>query len=130
MTGSPITAFYAALTALVFVWLSLRVIALRRAEGISLGSGGDPVLERRIRAQANCAEYAPIGLVLLLLAEAQGLWPGLVHLFGALLLGGRVAHGHALGASGSNPAGRIGGMVLTLTQILVTALALLWLTMS
>ena len=58
-----VTALYAALLTPLFVILSVRVIALRRANGAALGDGGNPVLLRRIRVQANFAEYAPLALI-------------------------------------------------------------------
>ena len=63
-----VTAFYAALLAPLFVVLSVRVILFRRGSGSTLGDGGDPVLLRRIRVQANFAEYVPLALILMGLA--------------------------------------------------------------
>lgn len=62
-----ITSVYAAAIALLLLALSWRVIEARRAGRVSLGDGGDRALLRRIRAQGNCAEYAPMGLILLAL---------------------------------------------------------------
>lgn len=67
-----VTPLYAAALTALFISLSLRVIALRRSGRVSLGDAGDPALLARIRAQGNCAEYAPLGIVLLLLAELAG----------------------------------------------------------
>ena len=55
----PITSLYSGIIGLLLVILSARVILTRRRLRISLGSGGDAVLERRIRAQGNLAEYVP-----------------------------------------------------------------------
>ena len=55
----PVTALYAGLMALLLLVLSIRVSQTRGKLGISLGGGGDAVMERRIRAQANLIEYAP-----------------------------------------------------------------------
>ena len=60
-----ITPLYAGLIALLFIFLSYRVIKVRRGDRISLGDGENPDMAYRIRAQANCAEYAPLGLILL-----------------------------------------------------------------
>ena len=65
----PITGFFAGLIALVFLVLSARVIFYRRENNLSLGDYGDKSLLKRMRAHANCAEYAPIGLVLLAVIE-------------------------------------------------------------
>ncbi|WP_386806255.1 hypothetical protein [Litorisediminicola beolgyonensis] len=40
-------------------------MARRRAAVVALGTGGDGILEARIRAQGKGAEYAPMGLILL-----------------------------------------------------------------
>ena len=61
-----ITGLYGALIALVFLALSARVIMYRRANQLGLGDHGDKSLMKRMRAQANCAEYAPFGLLLML----------------------------------------------------------------
>lgn len=67
-----VTPFYAGFLALLYIALSARVIKHRRSARISLGDGNDVALQQKIRVQSNCAEYAPIGIVLLLLAELQG----------------------------------------------------------
>jgi len=46
---------YAGLVALLFLYLSSRVIRVRRGQRISLGDGGDEAMAQRIRAQGNCA---------------------------------------------------------------------------
>ena len=69
ITISPI---YAGLIALLFLVLSYRVTLGRRTHKVSVGDGGHKALVKRIRVQANCAEYAPIGIILLAMAELQG----------------------------------------------------------
>ena len=66
----PITAVYAALLTLLFVFLSGRVIAWRRAQRIEIGDGADKELLRRMRVHANFVEYTPFFLVLMALAES------------------------------------------------------------
>ena len=117
-----ITAFYAAILTLLFVLLATRVIRMRRAARVSLGTGGDPELEARMRAQGNCAEYAPLGLLLLLLAELLGSHGVLLHLLGAMLVAGRVLHALALSAAPQRGNLRVAGMGLTLTMLGVGAL--------
>ncbi|MFZ5962701.1 MAPEG family protein [Thalassococcus sp. BH17M4-6] len=122
---APVTTLYASLIALLFLALSLRVVAYRRARQISLGDAGDPALRARIRAQGNCAEYAPIGLLLLLLVELQSAPPVALHVLGLLLLAGRVLHGLALSRHPHPMVLRVGGMILTFTMIGLAALGLL-----
>lgn len=121
----PITSIYAGLLGLVFLALSMRVIARRRAAGIGLGDGGDPDLQRRIRAQGNCAEYAPLGIVLLALVEGAGAPAAALHVLGLLLLGGRALHGLGLSLGSWRDWARVGGMALTLTMLGLASLGLL-----
>ena len=120
-----ITGAYAALLALLLVGLSARVILFRRANRIGLGDGGDASLLRRMRAQSNCAEYAPLGILLLALTEANGAPALAVHVLGLALLAGRLIHAAGFGLEPERMGLRILGMVLTLTMILVAALGLL-----
>ncbi|WP_353229239.1 MAPEG family protein [Novosphingobium sp.] len=110
----PISLAAAAAAALVNIWLSVRIGAVRQAKKISIGDGGDEALIRRMRAQANFIENAPIVLVLIALVEAAR--PGNPVLAGvavAFILG-RIAHG--LGMDGG--AFGTGRMVGTLTTML------------
>ena len=121
-----ITSIYAGLLALIFLWLSARVIVYRRGNRISLGDNGDKSLLKRMRAQANCAEYAPIGLLLLALVEFSGAPSVAVHLLGMMLLIGRAAHARGFSASPPVMNLRVMGTALTLTMILLSALGLLF----
>ena len=118
-----ITALYAAPLAILFLWLSIRVIGTRRSELIGLGDGGNKSLMKRMRAQANCAEYVPIGIVVLALVELQGGPALLVHALGATLLIGRLLHGWGFSASPPNMMGRQVGMLMTLTSIAGSAVS-------
>ncbi len=116
-----ITLLYASLLALWFVILSVRVIRYRGAASISLGDGGDPVLQRRIRGHGNFVDYVPLALVLMGLLEIAGAGTLLLHTIGGLLLVGRLAHGWALSFTDSSPLGRTGGMVLTFAALIIGA---------
>ena len=120
-----VTPIYAALVALLFLVLSARVISYRRANMISLGDTGDKALLKRMRAQANCAEYAPLALFLMLVAELNGAPAFAVHLMGAALLGGRVLHAVGFSATPQKMILRQSGMLLTLGMILLSALGLI-----
>lgn len=79
---------------LIAIWLVLwmRVTSIRSAIGCSIGDAGDMKLLQNIRQHGNFIEWVPLTLVLMILAEAQGtdaLW---LHVAGALLLTGRLAH--------------------------------------
>ncbi|MEM6943596.1 MAG: MAPEG family protein [Pseudomonadota bacterium] len=89
----PITALYAGLLALWLFGLSIAVIRLRWRHRVSLGDGGVDVLERIGRAHGNAAETVPICLILLALSEGLGASALVLHLFGLMLLVGRLTHG-------------------------------------
>ncbi len=120
-----VTPIYAALIAGIFIALSARVITYRRSRQLGLGDHGDKSLLKRMRAQANCAEYAPFGLLLLALAELQGVSTPLLHLLGLSLLAGRALHAYGFSASPPIQRLRVLGMTFTFVQITVTALVCL-----
>lgn len=91
-----IASLYAGLLALLFLALSIHVVRGRFRYRTALGDGGHMELTRRIRAQANFLEYTPFFIILLTLAEHNGLAPYGVHLFGALFLASRISHAYSL----------------------------------
>ena len=118
-----ITPLYAGLLGLWLIVLSARVINVRRTAGVSLGAGNDTTLERRIRAQGNFAEYAPLALLLIAVLEITQHHAYLLHGLGIMLLAGRLLHGYALSFTQQSSVGRTGGMVLTLFAIGIAAIA-------
>jgi uncharacterized protein len=56
----PIAAFYAALLALLFLFLSFRTIEKRWNARVEIGTGEDAELLRRYRVHANFAEYVSL----------------------------------------------------------------------
>ncbi len=121
----PITSIYAALTALIFLILSWRVISYRRTNIISLGDSGDKNLLKRMRAQANCAEYAPLALILLMLSELSAAPTLALHILGLMLVGGRVLHAFGFASTPQKIILRQAGMLLTLAMIAFAALGVL-----
>lgn len=106
----PVTLSAAAACAFINLWLAVRIGAVRRAENISIGDGGNERLTARMRAQLNFAEFAPIVLLLLALTEMArgasiGLWVAAV----AFVLA-RIAH--PIGMDGVMPA-RAFGIIVT-----------------
>jgi len=100
----------------LIVWLSLNVIKHRRVNKISVGDGGNEVLEVSMAAQSNAVEYIPITLLLLFALELNNANVFLIHAFGILLLLGRVLH--ARGLLIGNLRLRVRGMQLTLYTML------------
>lgn len=120
-----ITPVYAALLGLGFVALSIRVIRVRRATKVALGSGGDAGLERAMRVHANFAEYAPLSLLLLAMLEmggANALW---LHALCLTLLAGRAAHAYGVSRPDENFRFRVWGMALTFSVIVLASVSLL-----
>lgn len=117
-----ITPIYAALAAFLFVFLSARVIRVRRSHKIALGDADNIVLRRAMRVQGNFAEYAPLALILIAFAEMQGGSAWAIHVLGAALLIGRLIHASGLGREPEPANLRVIGMAFTLTVIIVAGL--------
>jgi uncharacterized membrane protein YecN with MAPEG domain len=114
---------FASLHALLLLALIAPISRHRHRHKIGLGSGGDPVLERKIRAHANFIEFVPIALVLLALLELAGLQPGWLWMFGVVLLLARVMHALGLSRHAGYSFGRFWGTVLTMLVLLGMAVA-------
>ena len=112
----PIALTAAGAVALLHIWLSVRVIQVRRSAGVAHGDGGNPMLTRRMRAHANFVENAPFFLILLVLLELAGASAEL--LWGAMILfiAARLAHAFGMDRSGAPPL-RIVGIVVSWTVI-------------
>ena len=120
-----ILPFYAALLALMFVVLSIRIIRLRQGLSVGLGDAGDPQLQRAIRVHANFAEYVPLGLVLIFLVEVKGAPWLLVNLLCLGLLLGRLCHAYGVSQVKEDLRFRVCAMIMTFLTLLVCAAYLL-----
>lgn len=125
-----ITALYAAIAAFFLIYLSARVIGIRRRERISIGHSGDAVLERAVRNHANFIEYTPMMLILLVLAELQGLSNWAAHLFGVLILASRFIHFAGFRSADAPGVLRVLGMVLTFSTLALLGVILIVLYLS
>ncbi|MDJ0613732.1 MAG: MAPEG family protein, partial [Rhizobiaceae bacterium] len=97
---------------------------------VSLGDGGEDILSRRIRAQGNLAEYAPMGLFLIFLAEYQGALTWIVSLCAAIFVIGRLSHGYALSFKAHASGARIRGMVMTFVGLALLTIVNLWMVVT
>jgi uncharacterized membrane protein YecN with MAPEG domain len=122
-----ITALYAGLCGLLLVALYVRVSQRRLATKIGMGTGGDAILEQRIRAHGNFIESVPIALVLLYLLEQTGVDPLYIHAFGMTLLLARIGHAQGISTTLGRSAGRFYGSIGTL---LVTVGLSIWLVIN
>lgn len=113
----PITLTITAAAALLSIWLAIRVARLRLGKRISIGHGGDALVETRMRAQANFVEYTPFVLILIGLIElAKGsqTWLWLVAIAYVLA---RIAHAFGMDRPAPNPL-RTGGIMVTMLVLI------------
>lgn len=118
-----ITAAYASLLALLYVFLSTRIIGLRRSKKIAIGSGADKQLERAMRVHSNFAEYVPLALLLILMLELQSVNKILVVFLGLLLLVGRIIHAYGVSQQDEDFRLRVTGMTLTFMTLIFSSLS-------
>ncbi|GAC11163.1 MAPEG family protein [Paraglaciecola chathamensis] len=118
MLHTPITAFYGGLLGITFMYLSILVIQGRRSGKISLGDGGDNHFLGVIRAHANFAEYVPLILVLMLVAEINQAHSAVLHSAGVALLIGRLVHAYGLKHHSGASWQRVSGMLLTFIALI------------
>src|SRR5438105_14686515 len=121
-----ITALYAALVALILLVLAVRVSSFRRRLKVGFGDGGDPALQRAVRAHANAVEWALPVLVLMLIAELNRASPLLLHGCGIVLIVARILHGAGVSQVAGMSFGRFYGIGLTWAVLLVLAVWDLW----
>lgn len=125
MIAVPVFLGTGAALALVNGWLIARTGKLRRLTGVSVGDGGNEALLRRMRAQANFVETAPVFLFLLLGLELSGAGRLLLAMLGILFTVGRISH--AVGMEGGEKSRfRMYGMMTTTlvtTAVIVLAIA-------
>lgn len=123
----PVTAVFAAVIGLLLLVLSTHVVRYRLKYQKGMGVTDDRDFEAAVRAHANLVEYAPLGLIMLGLAELNGVPGFLVYWAGMALVVGRVLHAWGMinGRGGTHKA-RMAGIALTWLAILVTALLLFW----
>jgi len=124
-----VTPIYAVILTALYLLLSFRVIGRRRTAQVALGDGGDRALLRRQRVHGNFAEYVPLALVLMMLAELQGLPHWALHAIGVILIVGRIAHAYGVSQETEPMQIRGAAMALTFTVLIAGALAnvvMLW----
>lgn len=120
-----ISLIYAALLALIFIALSLRVVRNRFKSNVSLGDGGHTLLNVAIRTHANFAEFVPLALILIISVEFLAYPKMVVHLLGLTLLLARLSHIYGLAGKNSLGKFRPVGVISTITVITVSAVLIL-----
>ncbi len=115
MTLLPVTLAAAAAAAILTLWLSIRIGAVRQATSISVGDGGNEPLQRRMRAQANFVENTPFVFALILAIELSGKGSSWLAYVAAIYFLARIAHAFGM----DDGAARIGRMIGTIVTMLV-----------
>ncbi|SFR80813.1 hypothetical protein SAMN05216203_3116 [Marinobacter daqiaonensis] len=123
----PVTAIFAAVTAVLLLLLSLRVSMFRLKYGQGLGVNDDRGFEVAVRTQGNLVEYAPMALILMAVGELNGVGAQWIYWVGMAFVGGRLLHvfGMFNGNGGPHKA-RLVGTLLTWLSILVMAVLVVW----
>lgn len=104
---------HVALALLLNVALQVIVIRQRMASRVSLGTGSDPALERKVRAHGNFAENMPFLLLGLGALALNGFPPLVIHGLGLVALSARLSHAYALASSGQPGPARTFGVATT-----------------
>ena len=125
MMPVPVTLATTAACAFLNMWLGARVGEFRGKFKVSVGDGGHEPLLRRMRAQANFIESAPIFLLLLGALELSGANRIALAVVAAIFLLVRVSH--AIGMEGADQRRwrMIGAMGTGLTTLALAVWALI-----
>jgi uncharacterized protein len=114
-----ITSIYAAVLAIIMVALSSHVSAKRANANVSILDGGNAELALRMRRHGNFVENVPMALLLMLLAELDGVGAIWLHAAGVLLVVGRILHAVGLSAEKATALRLAGGVASTLALLLM-----------
>ncbi len=126
MIAGPVSFLYAGLCGLLLVVLSARVVLARRRFRVRFGAGTEEGMLLAIRVQANFAEYVPLAVLLLVIAEIQGLPAAALHVAGITLVASRVLHAAGLSRDPGTTPGRLYGTAGTWLVIAGLSLWLVW----
>lgn len=119
---SDALAWTVATQALLAFLLGMNVVRLRWKLHIGLGDGGQPAMTRAVRVHANFAEWVPLTLLVLLVAELRGVSEPWIGALGLALLLARLGHAYGLSRRSGASKGRFLGSALTYTVMLLAAL--------
>ena len=124
-----ITITYTIILIIFMLILAFRIIDLRGSPVTKFLHSDDRVIDedtlyRAVRAHGNLIEYAPLFLILMLIAELNGLSSFYLHISGIIFTAGRFMHGIVFSFMRPNLILRVGGMILTFIGfiLLITAI--------
>ena len=126
LTVPVVSAGYAALLGLLAVVLTIRVILNRVKHKVTTGDGGNQQLAQAIRAHGNFTEQAPLALLLMMVAEASGAAPTMVHVLGVALVVSRVLNAWGLSQTLGLSMGRQAGAGLGILVYVALSLLILY----
>ena len=113
----PTTLSLTAAAAVINFWLAIRCGQVRAKAKISIGTGGNDLLERRMRAQLNFVENTPWVLLLIAGIELAGKGGAWLAPVGAIYMAGRVAHGLGMDGTALEKGRSIGTLTTMLAQL-------------
>ena len=119
-----ITLSYSIILITFMLILAFRVIDLRGSPVTKFLHSQDRVVDentlyRAVRGHGNLIEYAPLFLILMLIAELNGLASTYLHSSGIIFTLGRLMHGIVFSFMKPNMILRVGGMIFTYTGFIV-----------
>lgn len=116
-----VTGLYAAVLGLMMIALQILAIAARAKHEVLFGDAGQMRMILPIRRHGNFVEHVPMVLILMALAEAQGLSAPWLHGAGLMLVVARVVHPLGLAETKKvlplRVAGTVGTWIATLIPI-------------
>ncbi len=110
----PLTSLTAFVNGAILLTLTVRVVVMRRRDGVVLGDNGDRVMTKAIRGQANAAEQMPMALIMIGLIELQGGGSLVLAALAVMFSIGRLMHAIYFAIHGTTWRLRFYGMFLTL----------------
>ena len=119
-----ITLSYSIILITFMLILAFRIIDLRGSPVTKFLHSQDRVVDentlyRAVRGHGNLIEYAPLFLILMLIAELNGLASTYLHSSGIIFTLGRLMHGIVFSFMKPNMILRVGGMILTFTGFII-----------
>ena len=119
-----VTLSYSIILITFMLILAFRVIDLRGSPVTKFLHSQDRVVDedtlyRAVRGHGNLIEYAPLFLILMLIAELNGLASTYLHSSGIIFTLGRLMHGIVFSFMKPNMILRVGGMILTFTGFII-----------
>ena len=119
-----VTLSYSIILITFMLILAFRVIDLRGSPVTKFLHSEDRVVDedtlyRAVRGHGNLIEYAPLFLILMLIAELNGLASVYLLSSGTIFTIGRLMHGIVFSFMKPNMILRVGGMILTFTGFII-----------